>query len=117
MASADARLSDTLDRSAAALTRSGILNTDLKHNGMNTTGTDRLVAFGKTQLGVARTQITAGNGTGAQLALSELRETILSLRDSYRDLLVSDDLPPSSAQSILSVARSLDIIASQLGAF
>jgi len=117
MASADARLSDTLDRSAAALTRSGILNADLKHNGINTTGTDHLVAFGKTQLGVARTRITAGNGTGAQLALSEVRETIISLRDSYRDLLVSDDLPQSSAENVLSVARSLDIIASQLGAF
>jgi hypothetical protein len=117
MASTDARLSDTLDRSAAVFTRSGILNTELKHNGIKTTGPDYLVALGKTQLGVARNQITAGNGTRAQLALSELRKTTISLRDSYRDFLVSDDLPQSSAQSILSVAQSLDITASQLGAF
>jgi len=116
-ASADARLGDTLDRSAGVLIQSGILNADLKHNGMNTTGPDHLVALGKTQLVVARNQIRTGNGTGAQLALSDLRETILSLRDSYRDLLVSDDLPQSSAQSILSVAQSLDIIASRLGTY
>jgi hypothetical protein len=117
MASADARLRDTLDRSAAVLTRSGVLNAELKHDGINTTGPDHLVALGKTQLGVARNQITSGNGTGAQRALSELRKTTISLRDSYRDLLASEDLPQSSAESILSVARSLDITASRLGVF
>jgi hypothetical protein len=116
-ASADARLENTLDTGSGVLIQSGILNADLKHNGVNTTVPDKLVALGKTQLGVARAQIRTGNGTGAQLALSAFRETILSLRDSYRDLLVSDDLPQDSAQSILSVARSLDSIGSRLGAF
>jgi hypothetical protein len=117
MASVDARLGDTLDQSAAVLTRSGILNTDLKHKGVNTTGPDLLVALGKTQLGTVRNAIGAGNGTGAQPALSEVRETEIRLRDSYRDLLVSQDLPQNSSESVLSVVRSLDITASRLEFF
>ena len=69
------------------------------------------------QIRQVRDQIQGGNLTGAQSELPAVRETLQTLRDSYRDLLEGQDLPQQRAQDVLSVARSLDTTAARLGAF
>jgi len=114
---ADSRLDDTLDRSALVVNQSGALNSDLKQSGVDTTGEDRLVILGQDQIRRVRDRIDGGNLTGAQSELPAVRETLQTLRDSYRDLLEGQDLREETARDVLSVARSLDTAATRLGAF
>jgi hypothetical protein len=117
LASADVRLGDTIDQGSSAITRSASLNTDLKQRGVNTTGPEQIVAIGRTQIRLVQDQIHGGNLTGVQSELPEVRETLQTLRDSYRDLLAAEDLPRDTAHDIVSVARTLDVTATRLGAF
>jgi len=52
--------------------------------------------------------------SGAQSGLPEARETLRTVRDSYRAPPGAEDLPPDTAHAIISVARTLDIPAGRL---
>jgi hypothetical protein len=116
-ASADTRLGQTIDQGIGVMTRSGMVNANLAHSGIDLTQADELVTQGKNQILAAQNQSRNSDVDGAKVSLSEFRNTLKALRDTYRGILVKEDLPQSTAQGVLSVAQSLDITAAQIGAF
>jgi hypothetical protein len=99
-----------LDQSEGVLTRSGMMNADLQSIGINCTQTQRLVETGHYQISTVQTQMKSGNAPGARATLSQFKGTLQSLRDAYRGILVREDLPDTTAQGVLSVAQSLDVM-------
>lgn len=106
-----------LDQSEGVLTRSGMMNANLTSLGINCTHTRTLVDVGHSQIADILEQVNAGDVRGARDSLARLNETVRSLRDDYRGILVREDLPQTTAQGVLSVAQSLDVISARLGAF
>jgi len=114
-ATTDTRLEQIIDQGIGVITRAGMVNTNLAGSGIDTTRADELVMQGKIQILAVRNQSrdTDGDGTGA--SLSEFRTTLKALRDTYRGILVTEDLPQATAQGVLSVAQSLDVTAARIG--
>ena len=112
--SVDTAIRQKIDLGRAVMTRSGMVNADLQARGMISGSTGTYVATGTTQLAIATTQIDNGNYEGAKATLLQFRDTVQSLRDSYRSVLVKEDLPPTTAQGVLSVAQSLDITSARM---
>ncbi|MGA2122438.1 MAG: hypothetical protein ABSG49_10430 [Methanoregula sp.] len=106
----------TIDQSEGVLTRSGMMNADLKSLGINCTQTQRLVETGHYQISTIQTQMKTGNAPGARATLSQFKDTLQSLRDAYRGILIREDLPQTTAQGVLSVAQSLDVISARMNA-
>ena len=104
----NARLADSLDQCAMIMTRADRENANLTHAAVNTTGPEHLVALGKEQIASARDRISAGDAAGATSFLPAVGNTTAALRDSYRHILVSEDLPQPVEQDLLSITRSLD---------
>jgi hypothetical protein len=115
MATEDSRLSQTIEQGIGVMTRSGMVNANLTHGGIDVSRPEKLVALGKGQVLAARNQVRNGDIAGARASLLEFRETLESLRDTYREILADEDLPQATAQGVLSVARSLDVTAAQTG--
>jgi hypothetical protein len=105
-----------LEQGEGVMTRSGMVNADLKSIGITTNQPEKFVTLGNTQIATAQNQINAGDTPGAKATVSEFRETVKDLRDAYREILVTEDLPRLTAQGVLSVAQSLDITATRMGA-
>jgi hypothetical protein len=106
-----------LDQGDGILTRSGMMNANLTSLGINCTKTRTLVETGHALIATTGSQVNAGDVRGARTTLAQLNETVRSLRDEYRGILVREDLPQSTAQGVLSVAQSLDVMSVRLGAF
>jgi hypothetical protein len=98
------------------MTRSGMVNANLAHGGVDIHQAEGLVTQGKNQILAARNQSRNSDVDGAKASLSEFRNTLKALRDTYRGILVKEELPQATAQGVLSVAQSLDITAAQIGA-
>jgi hypothetical protein len=116
-ASTDTRVGQTIEQGIGVMTRSGMVNANLNHSGIDTTRADERVALGKIQILAAQNHAQNGDITGARASLLEFRDTVEALRDTYRGILVDEDLPQATAQGVLSVAQSLDVTASQIGGF
>jgi hypothetical protein len=114
-ASENTRVGQIIDQGTKIMTRSSMVNVNLNHIGVDTTRAEQLVTQGKTQILTARNQSSIGGTTEVRRSLSEFRNTIEALRDTYRGLLVNEDLPQTTAQEVLSVAQSLDITVLQMG--
>ncbi len=114
-ASADARVEQTMDRGTGVMTRSGMVNANLKQSGIDTTRAEELVSRGKSEILLVR-NLSRENDSGTRASLTEFRDTLTALRDTYRGILVNEDLPQATAQGVLSVAQSLDVTAAQIGA-
>jgi hypothetical protein len=110
----DTTIRQMIDLGKAVMTRSGMVNADLESRGMISGSAGTYVATGTAQLSIATTQINNGNDEGAKATLLQFRDTIQALRDSYRSVLVKEDLPPTTAQGILEVAQSLDITSARM---
>jgi hypothetical protein len=104
------QMATILDQSEGVLTRSGMMNANLSSLGINCTQAQALVGTGHSQISAVQAQIGAGNAREARATLSEFRGTLQSLRDAYRAILVREDLPQTTAQGVLSVAQSLDVM-------
>ena len=115
-ATTDTRLVQTIDQGIGVMTRSGMVNANLAQSGIDTTRADELVMQGKIQILAAQNQSRDSDADGAKASLSEFRTTLKALRDTYRGILVNEDLPQATAQGVLSVAQSLDVTAAQIGA-
>jgi hypothetical protein len=115
-ASTDTRLGQTIDQGIGVMTRSGMVNANLAHSGIDVHPAEDLVVQGKKQILMAQNQSRNGDIDGAKASLLEFRDTLRALRDTYRVILVKEDLPQATAQGVLSVAQSLDITAAQAGA-
>jgi hypothetical protein len=115
-ASTDTRLGQTIDQGIGVMTRSGMVNVNLNHGRTDTTRAEKLVAQGKIQILAAQTLSRDSDVDGARASLLEFQNTLRDLRDTYRGILVNEDLPQATAQGVLSVAQSLDITAAQIGA-
>ncbi|MEI8330373.1 MAG: hypothetical protein WCF90_01750 [Methanomicrobiales archaeon] len=74
--------------------------------------TERYVTDGTAQLAVASANFDNGNTTTAQENLMQFRSTLQSLRDSYRKILMKEDLSKTTARDVLSMA--LDSTAARL---
>jgi hypothetical protein len=96
------------------MTRAIMVNEDLKKLGLDNSSAERYVSAGTTQLAVATAQLDQGNTEGAKATLLQFRSTVQSLRDSYRSILVKEDLPQTTAKGVLSVAQSLDVTAARI---
>ncbi len=114
--SLDILLGQTIDLGIGVLTRSGMVNANLNHCGIDTTRAEERVVKGKTEILAVRNLSHGRDVAGARALLSEFTNTLITLRDIYRGILVEEDLPHATAQGVLSVARSLDVTASQIGA-
>jgi hypothetical protein len=115
-ASTDIQFEQTIDQGIGVVTRSGMVNANLDHTGIDITHAEELVKQGKTQILAAQNLSRDSDPDGAKASLSEFRTTLKSLRDTYRGILVKEDLPQATAQGVLSVAQSLDVTAAQIGA-
>jgi len=116
MASTDTRLGQTIDQGIGVMTRSGMVNANLNHSGIDTTRAEELVMKGKTQILVVQNLSHDSDIVGARASLSEFQNTLIALRNIYRGILINEDLPQATAQGVLSVAQSLDVTAAQIGA-
>ncbi len=105
-----------IDQIEGVLTRSGMMNADLKSRGINCTQMQTLVEAGHHQVSTVRTQMRSGNVTGARATLSRFQGTLQSLSDAYRGILIREDLPGTTAQGVLSVAQSLDVMSARMSA-
>jgi hypothetical protein len=114
--SADYRLDQTIDQGIGVMTRSGLVNANLDHSGIDTAAAAELVRQGKNQVLRAQELSRKNDRDGARESLYGFRDTLKSLRDTYRRILVAEDLPQATAQGVLSVAQSLDTTAAQVGA-
>jgi hypothetical protein len=114
-ASTDTRLGLTIDQGMGVMTRSGMMNANLGQSGINTAYAEEYVTQGKTQILAAQNLFRDSDNDGAKASLSEFRKTLKDLRDTYRGILVNEDLPQATAQGVLSVAQSLDVTAAQIG--
>jgi hypothetical protein len=108
-------LGDILTRSDGVMTRVRMVNTTLRHLRIDCSELDILAGTGTAQLVTAQAMVRAGNRQGTRSALSQFRDTVTTLRDAYRGILVREDLPGETAQGVLSVAQSLDVTAVQAG--
>jgi hypothetical protein len=112
--SQDTNLRQKIEQGRAMMTRAGMVNADLQTRGLINGSAGTYVATGTTQLAIATTQLDNGNMEGARATLLQFRSTVQSMRDSYRAVLVKEDLPQTTAQGVLSVAQSLDITAARM---
>jgi hypothetical protein len=110
------RIAQTIDQSIGVMTRSGMVNVNLNHSGIDTSRAEELVMQGKIQILAAQNQSRGNDADGAKSSLREFQNTSRTLRDTYRTILVREDLPQATAQGVLSVAQSLDVTAAQIGA-
>jgi hypothetical protein len=114
-ASTDTQLGLTIDQGIGVMTRSGMVNANLDQSGIDTSRADELVTRGKTQILTAQNLSRNGDPAGVRASLSEFRDTLKALRDNYRDILINEELPQTTAHGVLSVAQSLDVTAAQMG--
>ena len=114
--SSDSRIEQNIDQGIGVMTRSGMVNADLDQSGISTTRAKELVTQGKTQILAAQNLSRDHDSSGARAALSDFQDTLKALRDTYRGILVREDLSQPVAQGVLSVAQSLDVTAAQIGA-
>jgi hypothetical protein len=115
-ATTDTRLEQTIDQGIGVMIRSGMVNTNLAQSGIDTTRADELVMQGKIQILAVQNQSRDNDGDGTRASLSEFPTTLKALRDTYRGILVTEDLPLTTSQGVLSVAQSLDVTAARIGA-
>lgn len=115
-ASPDNQFEQTIDQGIGVMTRSGMVNANLDHSGIDITQAEELVIQGKTQILAAQNLSRDSDPDGAKASLHKFRNTSKTLRDTYRRILVKEDLPQATAQGVLSVAQSLDVTAAQIGA-
>jgi hypothetical protein len=106
-----------LEQGEGVLTRSGMMNADLISLGIDCAETRILIETGHAQIASILHHVRAGDVRGARACLVQLDGTVRSLRDGYRGILVREDLPRITAQGVLSVAQSLDVMSVRLGAF
>lgn len=111
----DARVAQIIDQCFGVMTRSGIVNVNLRNSGVDSTRAEELVTQGSIQILAAQNQSRQTDIDGAKTSLWNLRSSLLALRDTYRAILVQEDLPLTTAQGVLSAAQSLDITAAQIG--
>jgi len=90
--SSDSRLGQNIDQGIGVMTRSGMVNANLDQSGINTTRAKELVILGKTQILSAQNLSRAHDVDGARAAISDFRDTLKALRDTYRVILVGEDL-------------------------
>jgi hypothetical protein len=102
---------EILARSEGVMTRVRMVNAMLRHQGIDCSGLDSLTGTGLVQLTAVQGMVEAGNRSGTRSALARFRTTATLLCDSYREILVREDLPGDTAQGVLSVAQSLDVTA------
>ncbi|MCK9580950.1 MAG: hypothetical protein M0Q92_10965 [Methanoregula sp.] len=109
------QLVEILSRSDGVMTRVRMVNATLRHLGIRCSELDTLAGAGTIQLAAVQEMVRAGNRQGTQTALSRFRMTVTTLCDTYREILIREDLPGEAAQGVLSVAKSLDITAVRAG--
>jgi len=112
----DTRIVQTIDQGIGVMTRSGMVNINLAHSGVDTSRADELVLLGNIQILGAQNLSRNGDTDGAKALLVKFRTNLNTLRDTYRSILADEDLPQATAQGVLSVAQSLDVTAAQIGA-
>jgi hypothetical protein len=115
-ASPDTQVEQTIDQGIGVITRSGMVNANLDHSGIDIIQAEELVTQGKTQILAAQNLSRDSDPDGAKASLFEFCTTMKDLRDTYRRILVNEDLPQTTAQGVLSVAQSLDVTAAQIEA-
>lgn len=115
-ASPDTQVEQTIDQGIGVMTRSGMVNANLDHSGIDIIQAEELVTQGKTQVLAAQNLSRDSDPDGAKASLFKFCTTMKDLRDTYRRILVNEDLPQATAQGVLSVAQSLDVTAAQIGA-
>lgn len=108
-------IEEILARSNGVITRVRMVNATLRHLRIDCSELDNLAVTGTAQLAILQEMSRDENRSGISSTLTQFRDTVKSLRDAYRGVLVREDLPGEIAQGVLSVAQSLDITAVKAG--
>ena len=106
---------DILARSEGVMTRVRMVNTNLRHHGIDCSRVETLAGTGSSQLQTVQAMVCVGNQQGTRSAMLQFRQTVTLLRDAYREILIREDLPGETAHGVLSVAQSLDVTAVKAG--
>lgn len=106
---------EIITRGDGVMTRVRMVNATLRHYRVDCSELDTLAEAGRIQLAAAQEMVQSGNRTGTRAALIQFRLTVTSLRDTYREILIREDLPGDTAHGVLSVAQSLDVTAIKAG--
>lgn len=109
------KIEEIVTRSNGVMTRVLMVNTTLRQLRIDCAHLDSLAVTGISQLTDLQEMVRVQNRPGVQSVLYQFRGTVTSLRDTYREVLVREDLPGETAQGVLSVAQSLDITAVRTG--
>lgn len=109
------QIGEIISRGDGVMTRVRMVNATLRHYRVDCSKLDTLAEAGRIQLSAVQAMVQSGNRTGTRSALIQFRGTATSLRDTYREILIREDLPGDTAQGVLSVAQSLDVTAIRAG--
>jgi hypothetical protein len=108
-------LEETIALSNGVMTRVRMVNATLRHLRIDCSELDALAGNGVSHLATAQDMLMAQNRSATRFALARFQGTVTSLRDTYRQILVHEDLPGDTAQGVLAVAQSLDVTAVRAG--
>ncbi|MEI7857513.1 MAG: hypothetical protein WCH85_08430 [Methanomicrobiales archaeon] len=112
--SQDTIFRQNIDQGSAVMFRASALNAYLKKNIMNNSSSEHFVSVGTAQLVDATSRLDNGKIEDTKDTLLQFRSTVQSLRDTYRSILIREDLPQPVAQGVLSMAQELDITSARM---
>ena len=115
--SEDARWTIALDQIHGALSRAMQLNADLRSHGITITYAEELIGNGNSLVKGMRNYTCCQVPGETRSGPARLGETLSLLRDSYRKILIREDLPPSVAKEVLAVAQLFDKTAGSMGIY
>jgi len=115
--SEDARWTKTLDTVDEVLSRAVQLNTNLRSHGVTITSAEELIGNGNSLVAGMRSYSCCQVPGETRPGPVRLGETVSLLRDTYRRILIREDLPSATAKEVLTVAQLFDKIAGGMGIY
>jgi len=115
--SEDARWTTALDQIHEVLSRAAQLNANLRSHGITSAPAEELIGNGKSLVAGMRSYACCQEPGETRSGPARLGETVSLLRDTYRRILVREDLPPAIAKEVLTVAQLFDKTAGYMGIY
>lgn len=115
--SEDARWTEFLDSVEKVLSRAVQLNTNLRSHGVTITSAEELIGTGNSLVAGMRSYSCCPVPGETRPGPVRLGETVSLLRDTYRRILIREDLPSATAKEVLTVAQLFDKIAGGMGIY
>jgi len=115
--SEDARWTTALDQIHDVLCRAMLLNADLRSHGIASAPAEELIGNGISLVAGMRSYSCCQEPGETRSGPARLGETVSLLRDTYRRILVREDLPPAVAKEVLTVSQLFGKTAGYMGIY